>query len=48
MPEPKSSEPDEFEDIAKKSQEAGIADESAGYDVAMDKDDEIEPEAHPS
>ena len=48
MPDPKESAPEEFKDTAEKSQDAGIADEAAGYDVAMDKDDEVEPEAHPS
>jgi hypothetical protein len=52
MPDEKPTEPDLFKDVAQKSLDAGIADESAAYEQAIEQDDEDrddkEPEAHPS
>lgn len=46
------SKPDTFSDAAKRSQDAGIADESAAYDNAMTPTEGGKPaedsEAHPS
>lgn len=48
----KEDEPDTFVDAAKRSQDAGIADESAAYDNAMVPTEGGKPaedsEAHPS
>jgi len=36
--EPSASRPDDFQETAKKSLDAGIADESAAYKIAIDSD----------
>ena len=45
---PSEPSPNDFKEAADKSQDAGIADESAAYTKAIDKEDSSEPEAHPS
>jgi hypothetical protein len=52
MSDEKPADPNAFKDVAEKSLEAGIADESAAYEQAIERDDkdrdDKEPEAHPS
>ena len=50
MPDHKPSEqsPNDFKETADKSQDAGIADEGAGYTNAIGKEEGSKPEAHPS
>jgi hypothetical protein len=49
MPDEKPADPNAFKDVAQKSLDAGIADESAAYESAIEQDkDDKEPEAHPS
>ncbi|WP_260599935.1 hypothetical protein [Sphingomonas endolithica] len=46
---PSEPTPNDFKDIADKSQQAGIADEGAAYTKAIEKDEAEEAsEAHPS
>lgn len=51
-PETKNDDLEQFEDAANRSQDAGIADESAAYDKAMVPTEDGKPaedsEAHPS
>ena len=51
MSDQKTNDANDAKEIAEKSQAAGIADESAAYENAIDSDDNAdkeEPEAHPS
>jgi hypothetical protein len=45
---PSEPGPGDFKETAHKSDDAGIADEGAGYTKAIEKEDPSEPEAHPS